>query len=143
MKILEFPIKIKFNVRLQFSVLCALVFLSILTACQADNSPFSDISVNDVSKKMGGDAFILDVRQPDEYVQGHVPGAVLIPLDTLPNRLSEVPKDKEIIVVCRTGVRSAQGRDILKDAGFENVHSMTGGITAWIKQGYPVVTGLQ
>lgn len=58
-------------------------------------------------------AFMLDVREPDEWNAGHIPGAVLVPLGDLPTRLNEVPKDKEIVVVCRSGNRSATGRDIL------------------------------
>jgi rhodanese-related sulfurtransferase len=86
-------------------------------------------------------AFILDVREPSEWAQIHIPGAVLIPLGELPNRLNEVPRDKDVIVVCRTGHRSAQGRDILRNAGFKRVTSMAGGVTAWQAQGLPIASG--
>jgi rhodanese-related sulfurtransferase len=70
-------------------------------------------------------------------VQFHISGATLIPLEDLPNRLNEIPKDREVVVVCRTGHRSAQGRDILTQAGFTNVTSMAGGMTEWQAQGLP------
>ncbi|MBU3927578.1 MAG: rhodanese-like domain-containing protein [Bacteroidetes bacterium] len=86
-------------------------------------------------------AFILDVREQSEWDQFHIPGATLIPLGELPNRLNEVPKDKTVVVVCRTGHRSAQGRDILLNAGFTQVTSMTGGVTEWQAQRLETVTG--
>ncbi len=88
-----------------------------------------------------GDAFFLDVRTPPEWADYHIPNTVLIPLDELPNRLDEVPRGRPIVVVCRSGNRSAVGRDILKQAGFEPVTSMAGGVTAWRAAGYPVVSG--
>jgi rhodanese-related sulfurtransferase len=86
-------------------------------------------------------AFILDVRQPEEWLDHHIPGSTLIPLGELPARLSELPEDKEILVVCRSGNRSAEGRDILLEAGFEQVTSMAGGLTEWRSAGYPTVSG--
>ncbi|MEA5077769.1 MAG: rhodanese-like domain-containing protein, partial [Anaerolineaceae bacterium] len=69
------------------------------------------------------------------------PGATLIPLGELANRLSELPKDQEIVVVCRSGNRSAQGRDILLNAGFTNVTSMAGGMNQWSAAGYETTSG--
>jgi phage shock protein E len=83
-------------------------------------------------------AFFLDVREQSEWDSFHIPGTTLIPLGQLPQRLSEVPKDQPIVVVCRSGNRSAQGRDILKQAGYTNVTSMAGGVTAWKTQGYSI-----
>ncbi|MFH1474756.1 MAG: rhodanese-like domain-containing protein, partial [Chloroflexota bacterium] len=69
-------------------------------------------------------AFILDVRQPEEWAAGHIPDATLIPLGDLPARLAEVPNDRQVVVVCRSGNRSAQGRDILLGGGYASVTSM-------------------
>lgn len=85
-------------------------------------------------------AFILDVRTVEEWNQFHIPGATLIPLDELPDRLAEVPSDREIVVVCRSGNRSQQGRDILLEAGYSRVTSMAGGINEWRAQGNPTVS---
>ena len=71
--------------------------------------------------KRDSGAFILDVRQPEEWNEFHAPNTTLIPLDQLATRLNEVPRDRQVVVVCRSGNRSQQGRDILRNAGFEQV----------------------
>ena len=84
------------------------------------------------------DVFMLDVREPDEYEAGHIPGITLIPMGEIADRLSEIPTDQEVIVTCRTGNRSSQVVDFLRAQGFTNVHNMEGGIVAWEESGYPV-----
>jgi rhodanese-related sulfurtransferase len=101
----------------------------------------AEISVDQAAKMRDQGAFILDVREPSEWTQFHIPGATLIPLGDLPNRLKDVPKDRQVVVVCRTGHRSAQGRDILLNAGFTNVTSMAGGVTQWQTQGLAIASG--
>jgi rhodanese-related sulfurtransferase len=100
-----------------------------------------EITVSQAAELRNQGAFILDVREPDEWAAGHIPGATLIPLGELASRLSELPQDQQIVVVCRSGNRSATGRDILLDAGFQQVTSMGGGMNSWISQGLPSVTG--
>ena len=78
------------------------------------------------------------MREPDEYAAGHIPGITLIPMGEVASRLTELPRDKEIIVTCRTGNRSSQIADLLREQGFTNVHNMTGGIVAWEEAGYAV-----
>ena len=82
--------------------------------------------------------FLLDVREPEEYAAGHIPNITLIPSGEVAARLAELPRDKTIIVTCRTGNRSAQVADLLRDQGFTNAHNMIGGIVAWEEAGYPV-----
>lgn len=82
--------------------------------------------------------FMLDVREPDEYDAGHIPGITLIPMGEIPDRLGEIPTDVPVIVTCRTGNRSGQVVDFLREQGFTNVHNMDGGIVAWQKAGYEV-----
>lgn len=84
------------------------------------------------------DVFMLDVREPYEYDEGHIPGITLIPMNEIPARVGEIPTDKQVIVTCRTGNRSAQVVDFLREQGFTNVHNMDGGIVAWQDAGYPV-----
>lgn len=96
------------------------------------------ISVSDAYNLYQNGAFVLDVRTQEEWNEVHIPNATLIPLDQLPSRLNEVPHDKRIIVVCRSGNRSQQGRDILLDAGFKQVTSMSGGVNEWRANGYTV-----
>lgn len=101
----------------------------------------AEVSIAQAAEKREQGAFILDVRQPEEWEQLHIPGATLIPLGELPNRLNEVPNDTEIVVVCRSGNRSAQGRDILRGAGYTQVTSMASGVTQWQAQGLEIETG--
>lgn len=76
-------------------------------------------------------ALFIDVRTPEEYSQGHIPGAILIPLDELDKRVSEVPKDKKVLIICRSGARSAKANFLLQEHGFTNTVSVKGGMSAW------------
>lgn len=84
------------------------------------------------------DVVVLDVREQWEYDEGHIPGVTLIPMGEVANRLAEIPTDKEVIVTCRSGNRSGQVTDFLRQQGFDNVHNMDGGILAWQAAGYDV-----
>jgi rhodanese-related sulfurtransferase len=100
-----------------------------------------EVSDQEAASMRDQGAFVLDVRQPEEWADYHMPDSTLIPLGELSGRLSEVPTDREVVVVCRSGNRSAQGRDILLAAGYTQVTSLTGGLAQWRDQGYPTVTG--
>jgi rhodanese-related sulfurtransferase len=97
-----------------------------------------EISVQEAYEKYQQGVFLLDVREPEEWDNFHIPDTTLIPLGELPDRLSELPRDQEIVVVCNSGNRSQIGRDTLLEAGFTNVTSMKGGVTEWSNQGYPI-----
>lgn len=81
--------------------------------------------------------FVLDVRQPDEFNSGHIPGAKLIPLTELGRYLNELPKDREILCVCHSGARSSAATRKLTDLGFTAMN-LEGGIVGWMSAGYPV-----
>ncbi|MFI4937786.1 MAG: ThiF family adenylyltransferase [Candidatus Berkiellales bacterium] len=83
-----------------------------------------------------GSLFVLDVRNPDEYIAYNI-GGYLIPLAELPQRLSEIPRNQPIVVHCRSGHRSQTAVQFLQQAGFENVKNLTGGILAWQKISHP------
>jgi len=100
-----------------------------------------EISVQEAASMRDQGAFILDVREPSEWEAIHIPDATLIPLGALAQRVAEVPKDKDIVVVCRSGNRSQQGCDILLQAGFMRVTSMAGGVNQWRAAGFPTVSG--
>ncbi len=100
-----------------------------------------EVSVAGAIEQREAGAFILDVRTPAEWAEYHVPGSSLIPLDQLAARVDEVPDGQPIVVVCRSGNRSQQGRDILRQAGRVEVTSLAGGLQAWRAAGYPIVTG--
>jgi rhodanese-related sulfurtransferase len=101
----------------------------------------AEISVAQAFDKREAGAFILDVREPSEWEEAHIPGATLIPLGQLADRVDEVPDDQEVVVVCRSGNRSAEGRDILLRAGIESVTSMAGGMNEWKAAGNPTISG--
>ena len=82
-------------------------------------------------------ALILDVREPDEWRTGHAPGAKHVPLGQLPARLSELPRDRDIIAMCRSGMRSSRATSVLRGAGFTQVFNLSGGISAWEASGLP------
>lgn len=127
-------------VQIGILLIVALVIYLILQS-GGGNAPASlpkEISVEEAYNQYQGGAFVLDVRTQEEWNEFHAPNTTLIPLDQLPARISEVPQDREIVVVCRSGNRSQQGRDILLNAGFKQVTSMTGGLNEWRSKGYPI-----
>ena len=85
-------------------------------------------------------ATVLDVRNPDEYVAGHVAGAVLIPLGELAARQDEIPKGNPLYVICALGGRSLTATKALVEAGYEAV-SVAGGTNGWVERGGAIVTG--
>jgi len=87
-----------------------------------------------------GDSFVLlDVREPHEYKIASIPGAKLVPLGEVARRLDEFDKNADIVIHCKSGMRSAKACGILKQAGFEHVRNMKGGILAWSDQVDPSV----
>jgi molybdopterin/thiamine biosynthesis adenylyltransferase/rhodanese-related sulfurtransferase len=107
-------------------------------AGQADEVP--EITVRDLKAKLdnGGGVSVLDVREPHEYEVANI-GARLIPLGELPERLVELGKDETLAVHCKTGGRSARAVQLLKEAGFQDVYNVKGGITAWSEEIDPSV----
>ena len=87
---------------------------------------------------------VVDVREPDEYVNVRIPGGLLIPLQEMSEYVDMLPEDREapILVVCGSGVRSLSGALFLASLGYRDVRSINGGTTAWAQQGYEVVEWL-
>ncbi len=83
---------------------------------------------------------LVDVREPEEYAEGHVPGAVPIPMSQLGNRMSEIDKGRSVYVICASGNRSSAMTDLLRGAGFDAV-SVAGGTCAWARSGRPLEGG--
>lgn len=81
---------------------------------------------------------LLDVRTQMEFMRGHVPGAINIPLHELQQRLHEIPHTEPIIVICATGNRSMSGASMLKHAGYEKVFNLQGGTMVWMMNGLPL-----
>jgi rhodanese-related sulfurtransferase len=96
-----------------------------------------NISVDEAYAMYQAGDYLLDVRTQEEWDDYHIPGTTLIPLDQLESRVDEVPRDQNVVVVCRSGNRSQVGRDILLEAGLTMVSSMDGGVSKWRASGYP------
>lgn len=133
--------------KIGFIVTTAAIILSAASMVACQSNPTSagampqEVSLSEAVNLRNAGAFILDVRQPEEWNGYHAPGSTLIPLAELESRAKELPRDQKIVVVCRSGNRSATGRDILQRAGFGLVTSLAGGLSQWKAAGYPTVTG--
>jgi rhodanese-related sulfurtransferase len=93
----------------------------------------------EASQRMEAGAVLLDVREPDEWHAGHGPDAIWIPMGEIEGRHGELPANTEIIVVCRSGARSARVTAALTGAGYD-AKNLSGGMQAWEGSGLPVVT---
>lgn len=106
------------------------------------DTPPLEVDLATFSTAHASGATVLDVRNPDEYDQAHVPGAVLIPLGELAARQDEIPEADPLYVICAVGGRSLAAARALVEAGYRAV-SVAGGTNGWIEQGGPVITGSQ
>jgi len=86
----------------------------------------------------GSQVFILDVRTPKEFAEGHVPGAVNIPYDQVESRLGEIPKDDEIVLYCHSGRRAGLAAETLAANGYAKLAHLEGDMQGWQKAGRPV-----
>jgi len=90
-------------------------------------------------QQMHGDhLYVLDVRTPDEYAAGHVPGAVNISHEQLAARLAEVPRDKDVVLYCRSGKRAGMAADVLRANGYTRLSHLEGDMLAWSANGRPI-----
>ena len=108
------------------------------------SSQFSEISITEFAELFNLDTFLIDVRETDEYVDGHISGAIHIPLNEVPSRVEEFrnPQGGVTYVICKVGGRSASACDYLAQKSL-NVINIAGGPMGWIMQGYDVVEGSQ
>ena len=99
-----------------------------------------EINIDQLAGAVTDGAAVIDVREPGEYLAGHVPGAVLIPMGQLPSRTAELDRSAAVYVVCASGNRSAAMTDFLRAAGFD-AYSVAGGTSGWSRSGRPVAVG--
>jgi rhodanese-related sulfurtransferase len=122
---------------------------SVPAAVPAANAPAPQFALPDMSQaallehqaKHADHLFVLDVRSPEEFREGHVPGAVNVPYDQIAARIAEVPKDKDVVLYCRSGRRAGIAADVLAANGYTRLSHLEGDMPAWIAQGRPVVEG--
>jgi rhodanese-related sulfurtransferase len=101
------------------------------------SSRSNEVNVDEAYQMYQDGAFLLDVRTQQEWEEYHAPNSTSIPLDQLPGRLNELPRDRAILVVCSSAACSQQGRGILLSAGF-NASSLRDGFDIWYTRGYPI-----
>jgi rhodanese-related sulfurtransferase len=113
--------------------------LSMALAVQAGN--FRNILSTDAHKllRTNRSVFLLDVRTPDEFRQARLKGAVLIPVTELERRVSEIPRNRPVIVYCAVGSRSNVVAGYLVDRGYKDVYNMVDGIVGWYQNGLPIM----
>jgi rhodanese-related sulfurtransferase len=104
-----------------------------------DSTSVPAIDATDASGRVERGAVLLDVREPDEWTAGHAPVALWIPMGEVADRQAELPEERDIVVVCRVGSRSARVTAALRRAGYE-ASNLEGGMQAWAAAGLPVVT---
>ncbi|MEF3275964.1 MAG: rhodanese-like domain-containing protein [Chloroflexus sp.] len=135
----------------RFSILLILVMAVIVTACGVTSTTTptltttlpANINVDRLKTMLDQHEqfFLLDVRTPQEFTKdGRIAQAKLIPLHELEQRLQELPADKPIVCICRSGNRSAVACDLLRSRGYTAVN-VDGGMRAWRAAGYPIVVG--
>jgi len=98
----------------------------------------AEVEPGEAQRRLQTGALLVDVREPDEWASGHATGAVHIPLGQLPKRLHELPIDREILFICRSGRRSASAAHTAVAAGLGRVTNVRGGTIAWARAGLPV-----
>lgn len=101
-----------------------------------------EIDIAEASRRHAEGVPVIDVREPHEYIEGHVPGAPLIALGSIPDRVADVPSRGEVLIICRSGVRSMKAAEFLRTQGIEAVN-VAGGTMSWIEAGHAIVTGDQ
>jgi rhodanese-related sulfurtransferase len=99
-----------------------------------------EIDVAELARLREGGAVLIDVREPDEYTAAHVPGATLVPLATVPDRLADVQTEGTVYVICAKGSRSHRAAEFYRAQGIDAVN-VAGGTAAWVDAGHPFSTG--
>jgi rhodanese-related sulfurtransferase len=100
----------------------------------------SEISVDELVDRLAEGARLIDVREPNEYEEAHVPGAVLVPLASVPDNVATFRGDGPTYVICRSGARSMRACEFVAAQGVEAVN-VAGGTRAWINSGRDYATG--
>jgi rhodanese-related sulfurtransferase len=101
-----------------------------------------EIDIGELARLRPEGITLVDVREPHEYATAHVPGAQLIPLGTVPDRVGDVPTGGEVYVICAKGGRSLRAAEFYRSSGIEAVN-VAGGTSAWVDAGEPIATGME
>jgi rhodanese-related sulfurtransferase len=132
---------IMFQFRLKIFLLASLAGLLLTTVATAAMQNITATDMQKITKKTP-DIYLLDVRTLGEYTQKRIKGARLIPIDQIQSRINEIPKNRPIIVICETGMRSAQVGRYLDSLGYPGIYNLSQGIMGWQLRGYPIESGM-
>jgi len=119
-------------------LLTAVLAASVAGAAEPVVAPVTQQALVERQQQADGDLVVLDVRSPEEFAAGHVPGAVNIPHDRIAERLSEVPKDKDVVLYCQSGRRAGIAAQVLAEQGYTRLFHLEGDIAAWKANGRPL-----
>ena len=97
----------------------------------------NEVSPKEAQARMQQGALLVDVREPNEYEEVHATGARLMPLSEFEQSHTALPKDAEIVMICRSGARSERAAQMLLNSGYSNVSNLKGGTMAWVQDGLP------
>jgi rhodanese-related sulfurtransferase len=103
------------------------------------SDPILEVDVDGVPAEIPDATTVLDVREDGEWIAGHIEGSLHIPLMQVPGRMTELPADGQVLVVCRVGARSAQAAAYLQAQGVDAVN-LAGGLVSWARAGRPLVS---
>ncbi|WP_243090945.1 rhodanese-like domain-containing protein [Thermus neutrinimicus] len=109
-----------------------------LAACGPKGS-YQNVGPRELYQAVDQGAVVVDVRTPQEFAEGHVPGAINLPVEAVAQWADTLPKDKPVYLYCRSGNRSRQAAEYLKRKGYTNLYNLEGGILAIQREGFPLV----
>lgn len=115
-------------------------------ARQVPGEPYTRITTDEAAELHGNDEYVfVDVRRMDEYMDGHVKGALFVTVDDLLGRIDELPQDKKLLFICAAGVRSGLACEMAAAMGFESdvLYNIEDGTPPWIEKGYPTSYGAE
>lgn len=122
-----------------FGVLVAAVLAAAVTfAAEPVAAPVTQDALIERQQRADADLVVLDVRSPEEFAAGHVPGAINIPYDRIGERLAEVPRDKDVILYCQSGRRAGIAAQALAEHGYSRLFHLEGDIADWKAKGRPL-----
>jgi phage shock protein E len=128
------------NLRSLPLMLAAVLAVAVAVAADVSVVPVTQDTLLERQQADDEALFVLDVRSPEEFASGHVPDAVNIPYDQVATRLHEVPRDKDVVLYCRSGRRALIAADTLATNGYTRLQYLEGDIVAWIDKGRPTET---
>ncbi|WP_309571043.1 rhodanese-like domain-containing protein [Deinococcus sp.] len=100
-----------------------------------------EVTPQEGQRRVQAGALLVDVREQNEFDDVHADGALLVPLSEFETRYAELPTDRELVMVCRSGARSARAGEFLQQQGYTQIANLTGGTNAWVEAGLPSVKG--